>query len=109
MAAPAGAPTQEALEKSVKDFANGAYFDGLVGWFEQQIAQSPPNAPLGQMPTALLADGSLAKLAQRWLDDGTDGSCSALWPCLLGPLLAKSHKYVEDSLGSIADNIHNAT
>lgn len=65
------ASVPDALDKSIKELgANGAYFDGLIGWLDQQIAAQPPNASLG-------------------------------------PLLLKSHKYVEDSLGSIADNINN--
>lgn len=55
--------------RSICDACVGAYFSGLIGWLDQQIAATPPHQSLA-------------------------------------PLLAKSHKYVEDSLGSIADTIN---
>jgi len=47
-AAGSNAPS-DALVKGVSDLAtNNAYFDGLVGWFQTQIAAAPPNTSLGQ-------------------------------------------------------------
>jgi hypothetical protein len=47
-AAGSSAPS-DALVKGVSDLAtNNAYFDGLVGWFQTQIAAAPPNTSLGQ-------------------------------------------------------------
>ena len=52
------ASVPDALDKSIKELgANGAYFDGLIGWFDQQIAAQPTGASLSQPNTQQEAVG----------------------------------------------------